>query len=83
MHGVGEWQQDRDGRQRSHTRQHADQVAHQHTEKGPHQVVALEGDAKAEPEVLQCLSHGLHPPLEERHLHLQCPPEDHHGNDHH
>ena len=51
LHAEGQRQQDRDGRERPHARQHADHVADQHADEAPHQVVRLERDAEAVPEI--------------------------------
>ena len=51
LHPEGQRQQNRNRRDRSHSRQHADQVADQHAEEAIHQVVRLERDAKAVPEI--------------------------------
>ncbi len=46
VHRKGERQQDRDGRQHAHTRQHADHVADEHAEEAPHDVVELQRNAE-------------------------------------
>src|ERR1019366_1694011 len=48
---AGLIEQDRDGRERTHSRQHTDHIADQHTDETPHQVVWFEGDAEAVPEI--------------------------------
>ena len=62
LHAESQRQQDRNGRHRSHSGQHADEIADQHTQKTIHQVVGLQCDAEAEPEILQCgTDHGVIP----------------------
>ena len=51
LHAEGQRQQDRDGGDRAHARQHADKVADQHAEKALHQIVRLERYAEAVPEI--------------------------------
>ena len=51
LHSEGQRQQDRDRRDRTHSRQHADEVADQHAEEAVHQVVRLERYAEAVPEI--------------------------------
>ena len=54
LHAEGQRQQDRDGGERAHAGQHADHVADQHADEAEHQIVRLERDAEAVPEVRQC-----------------------------
>ena len=49
LDAEGQRQQDRDGGERAHARQHADHVADQHADEAPHEVVRLERDAEAVP----------------------------------
>ena len=51
LDAEGERQQDRDGGERAHARQHADHVADEHADEAPHHVVRLERDAEAVPEI--------------------------------
>ena len=51
MHAESERQQNRDRGDRPHARQHADEIADQHAEEAIHQVVRLERDAEAVPEI--------------------------------
>ena len=51
LHPEGQRQQDRNRRDRPHSRQHADEIADQHAEEAIHQIVRLERYAKAVPEI--------------------------------
>jgi hypothetical protein len=51
MHRIGQGQKDRDRRQWPHAGKHADQIANQHSDEGPHEIVPFERDAKALPQI--------------------------------
>ena len=57
-HRVCKRQQDRYRRQSTHARQYADEVAYEHPGERPEQVVGLQRDAEAVPEIEQGLVHG-------------------------
>ena len=63
LHPEGERQQDRDSGERTHARQHADHVADQHADEAPPQIMRLQRDAEAVPEVREC-GRDHRPPLQ-------------------
>src|SRR5690349_9329405 len=51
LDAEGQRQQDRDGGERAHAGEHTDHVADQHADEAPHQVLRLERNAEAVPEI--------------------------------